>query len=95
MTDPYTDATRDLIAKLIGEVRLVTAQRDAITRERDAIRWERDELAARCMKQELDLLDAGGQLQDQDDEIAALRRELARWEDAADTLGPVGRPVDD
>jgi glutathionylspermidine synthase len=88
MSDPYEDATRELTAKLITETHLLRQMLQAVG-------WERDELAATVMRQDVDLLDAGGQLQDQDDEIAALKRELARWEDAADTLGPIGRPVDD
>jgi hypothetical protein len=88
MSDPYEDATRELTAKLIAETHLLQQLLRAVT-------WERDELAGRVMRQELDLIDAGGQLQDQDNEIAALKRELAEWEDAADTLGPVGRPVGD
>lgn len=87
MTDPYEDATRELTAKLIAETHLLRQMLEAVA-------MERDELATRCMRQELDLIDAGGQLQDQDEQIVLLRREIAGWEAAADTLGPVGRPVD-
>jgi hypothetical protein len=86
MSDPYAEANRELNAKLIGEIHLLQQLLRAVT-------WERDELAARCMRQEVELIDAGGQLQDQDPRIAELTRALAEWEDAADTLGPVGRPV--
>jgi hypothetical protein len=87
MSDPYEDATRELTAKLIAETHLLRKRLQAVT-------WERDELAILVMRQDLDLIDAGGQLQDQDNEIAALSRALAEWEAAADTLGPVGHVVD-
>lgn len=88
MTDPYVEATRELNARLIAETHLLRKMLKAVA-------MERDELAILVMRQEVDLIDAGGQLQDQDEQIAALRREVAEWEAAADTLGPVGRPVED
>jgi uncharacterized coiled-coil DUF342 family protein len=85
MTPKPQDPAIVMIAALMQETY-------ALREQLAAMKQERDDLAAKAMRMDVDLIDAGGLIQTLEDRLAAAYRELDAWNKAADVLGPVGLP---
>ena len=85
MNQPFQDPAIVLISAILAELDLTRKQLQAVA-------YERDELAARNMKMDVELIDAGGLIQTLEDRLADAYRELDLWGRSADVLGPVGLP---